>query len=519
MPATHTEIRAHPEDPNPLREGLSFQPTPDPQALVIFGGSGDLAARKLIPAMYNLQRGGLLPTCFAVAGLGRREMDDEIYRDRLRTATAEHSRAGPPDPELWKAFAQGISYVRGDFGAPEGYLDLAKRLESIEQRHATEGNRIFYLATQPSLFPEIIRLLGETGLARGTGTTRIVIEKPFGRDLDSARELNRIANSVFDESQIYRIDHYLGKETVQNVLVFRFANTIFEPVWNRQYIDHVQITVAESVGVENRGTYYEEAGALRDMLQNHMMQLLAVVAMEPPVDFGADSIRDEKVKVLRAVRPFSVADVTSNVIRAGYARGYVDGQDVPGYSEEMGVAPDSATETYVAARWFVDSWRWHGVPFFLRTGKRLPKRATEIAVQFKGVPHMLFDDANPAGVPPNVLVMRIQPDEGISITFEAKQPGPAVRVQPVRMDFGYGQGFAEESPDAYERLLMDVILGDQTLFIRRDEAEAAWTAVMPVLDAWSSADAPAIYAYDAGSWGPEAADTLIESHGARWRRL
>ncbi len=519
MSGADSDVAAPAASANPLREGLSFQLAADPQTLVIFGGSGDLAARKLVPALHNLQRNALLPGAFATVGLGRRELDDEAYRARQRDATRRYSRTGDPDPELWDSFARSLYFVRGDFGALAGYRELAVRLREIEERHGTAGNRIYYLATQPSLFPGIIRLLGESGLSHGSGTVRIVIEKPFGRDLTSARELNAIANSVFAESEIYRIDHYLGKETVQNVLVFRFANTIFEPVWNRRYIDHVQITVAESVGIEDRGTYYEEAGALRDMMQNHMMQLLAVVAMEPPVDFAADTIRDEKVKVLRALRRMSPEEVGRNVVRACYRPGFLDGQRVEGYRDENGVAPDSTTETYVSARLFLDNWRWAGVPFYLRTGKRLPKRASEIAIHFKRVPHLLFDHSNPLGVPPNVLVMRIQPDEGISVTFEAKQPGPAVRVQPVRMDFGYGQGFAEDPPDAYERLLLDVMLGDQTLFIRGDEAEASWAAVMPVLNAWETGAAPRLHNYEAGSWGPPTADAMIESDGFRWRRL
>ena len=487
--------------------------------LVIFGGSGDLAARKLVPALYNLRQSNLLPEPLAVVGLGRRELDDQSYRDRLRTATREFSRTGSPDDDSWESFERGLYFVRGDFGTLDGYEYLKERLRTVEEEHATGGNRIFYLATQPSLFPEIIRLLGESGLSRSSGTTRIVIEKPFGRDLATAHALNEISNGVFDESQIYRIDHYLGKETVQNVLVMRFANVMFEPVWNRQYVDSVQITVSEADGLEGRGTYYEEAGALRDVVQNHIMQLLAVVAMEPPVNFEADSIRDEKVKVLRALRKMTTADVMSHVVRASYGEGVIGGKAVPAYRDEEGVAPGSQTETYVAARLFVDNWRWKGVPFYLRSGKRLAKRATEIAIQFKEVPHLLFGMSNPEGVPPNVLAIRIQPDEGISITFEAKEPGPAMRVQPVNMDFGYGESFSRVSPDAYERLLLDVLLGDQTLFIRRDETEAAWGAVMPILNSWDrNGDAP-LDSYVAGSWGPRSAGDLLRDDGFRWRRF
>ena len=506
-------------DGQPARGSHEEPKTGDPHALIIFGGSGDLAARKLVPALYNLRRDGLLPERFAVVGQGRRPMDDATYRARLLEAASKYSRSGAPQRESWDAFAQSLHYLRGDSSDDEGFARLTEELPSLEKAHGTGGNRIFYLATQPSLFPEIIRRLGASGLTEGPGSCRIVIEKPFGRDLESASALHATANRVFDESQIYRIDHYLGKETVQNVLVFRFANSIFEPVWNRRYVSHVQITVAEEVGVEGRGRYYEEAGALRDIMQNHMMQLLAVVAMEPPVDFGADAIRDEKVKVLRALRRMSVADVQKHVVRASYSSGRSDGADMPAYRSEDGVAGGSLTETYIAARWFIDSWRWQGVPFYMRTGKRLAKRATEIAIQFRSVPHRLFSDSSPDGVPPNRLVMRIQPNEGISITFEAKQPGPSVRVRPVRMDFGYGQGFAEESPDAYERLLLDVMLGDQTLFIRGDEAEAAWAAVMPVLSAWRFDEGHPLHFYQAGSWGPDAADDLLASDGFRWRRL
>lgn len=501
------------------RKGGDVQERGERHALIIFGGSGDLAARKLVPALYKLRCDSLLPEQFALVGQGRRPMDDAIYRSRLLEATTKFSRAGPPESASWSSFARHLHYIRGDSGDPSEYERLGRELRRIENEHGTEGNRIFYLATQPSLFPEIIENLGASGLTRGEGTCRIVIEKPFGRDAGSAEALNAIANSVFDESQIYRIDHYLGKETVQNVLVFRFANSIFEPVWNRRYVAHVQITVAEDVGIEGRGRYYEESGAVRDMVQNHMMQLLAVVAMEPPVDFGADSIRDEKVKVLRALRHMTSKDVSENVVRGAYGSGCVDGRQIPAYRDEFGVEPDSFTETYVAGRWFVDSWRWEGVPFYLRTGKRMPKRATEIAIQFNRVPHLLFRDANPQGVPPNTLVMRIQPNEGISVTFEAKQPGPLMRVQPVRMDFGYGQGFSEESPDAYERLLLDVVHGDQTLFIRRDEAQAAWDAVMPVLNAWAVEGHCPLHVYEPGTWGPDAADEMLAADGFNWRRV
>ena len=513
------EVSAGEQPIDPLLRGVDNQAVPINQTLIIFGGSGDLAARKLIPALYNLGRDSLLPEGLAVVGLGRREMNNESYRNRLYDAVCKFSRTGPPELDIWHEFKKCLYYVRGDFGSQGGYDDLKVELADIEERHGTVGNRVFYLATQPSLFPEIIRLIGQSGLNRGSGITRIVIEKPFGRDLETASSLNGIASGVFDESQIYRIDHYLGKETVQNVLVMRFANVIFEPVWNRSFVDSVQITVAESVGLEGRGTYYEEAGALRDMVQSHIMQLLALVAMEPPIDFQADSIRDEKMKVLRSLRKFDPSDIAQHVVRASYGAGVVEGKEVRAYRDEPGVKADSETETYVAARLFIDNWRWKDVPFYVRSGKRLAKRATEIAIQFNAVPHLLFGESNPSGIPPNVLAMRIQPDEGISITFEAKQPGPAMRVQPVRMEFGYGGNFEEESSDAYERLLLDIMLGDQTLFIRRDEAESAWQAVMPILEAWGNRDAPEVATYEAGRWGPRLAGDLLRSDGFRWRRL
>lgn len=500
---------------NPLRAGMRIERTPQPCVMVIFGASGDLAMRKLLPALWALNEAEQLPAGFSTVGVSRSALSHDDFRGRLRDSIADE---GPVDDTMLDAFVQGLFYSPGDIDDPQTFARLKELLETIDRERGTSGNYIFYLATLPSFFPIIVEQLGQAGLVkRGapeTGWTRIVIEKPFGRDLASARELNQTVLGVFDESQVYRIDHYLGKETVQNILHFRFANSIWEPIWNQRYVDHVQITVAEALGVENRGPYYEEAGVLRDMLENHMLQLLTLVAMEPPVSFDADAVRDEKVKVLRGVQPFSHERVLREAVRGQYAQGWIDGERVPGYREEPRVAADSATLTYVAATFRIDTWRWSGVPFYLRSGKRLPKRATEIAVQFKPVPHMLFGNTAP-----NVLALRIQPDEGISLQFEAKVPGPTARHRPVNMDFRYGTAFATAPAEAYQRLLLDVMLGDGTLFARRDEVEAAWTLVEPLLDSWESSKPDEFPNYEAGTWGPEAADRLLENAGRRWRHI
>ncbi|HWQ14762.1 MAG TPA: glucose-6-phosphate dehydrogenase [Roseiflexaceae bacterium] len=505
---------------NPLRAGLRMHRTPPPCAVVIFGATGDLTHRKLVPALYNLHRERLLPPGFSVVGFARRAWSDDFFRTGLREDTRKYSRTGVEDG-LWDSFAEGISYVRSSFDDPAGYLALAKRLEELDERRGTGGNRLLYLSTPPESYGEIIRQIGAAGLNRSPngGWTRIIIEKPFGRDLQSARALDIEVHRVFHESQVYRIDHYLGKETVQNILVFRFANGIFEPLWSRNHVDHVQITVAESVGVEGRGNYYESAGALRDMVQNHLMQLLTLTAMEPPVGYRADAVRDEKVKVLRAIRPIAPDEVERFTVRGQYGPGSVGGQAVPGYREEPGVAPDSRSETYVALQFYVENWRWAGVPFFLRTGKRLPKRASEIAIQFKMAPTMLFDSGPLSGIEPNVLAMRIQPDEGISLRFDSKVPGQANQIRPVTMDFRYNASFGVESPEAYERLLLDAMLGDSTLFTRSDEVEASWSLITPIHQGWEDAPAPEFPNYEAGSWGPRAADEFIARIGARWRRL
>jgi glucose-6-phosphate 1-dehydrogenase len=494
---------------------------PDPAAFVLFGGTGDLAHRKVVPALFQLWRTNLLPHELSIVAIGRRPYTDEVFRGELRASLDEFSRVLPIDTAVWEAFARRIAYHRGTFGDPLLYEGLAARLDALDQERGTLGNRLFYLATQPSAFAEIIAGLGRAGLdheQHGAGWRRVVIEKPFGRDLTSAIRLNREVGKVFRESQVYRIDHYLGKETVRNILVFRFGNGIFEPIWHRRYVDHVQITVAESLGVGTRGSFYEESGASRDFLQNHLMQLLALVAMEPPATFDADALRDEKVKVLRAMEPMTAADVAANVVRGQYGPGWVAGEPVPGYREEPEVDPESETETFVAARLFVDDWRWAGVPFYLRAGKRLPKRATEIAIQFKEVPHALFKESN---IDPeaNLLALRIQPDEGILLRFAAKVPGLGLDVRSVNMDFTYGSAFSVDSPDAYETLILDALLGDAALFTRADEVEKAWGIVTPIIEAWADAPPPAFPDYDAGGWGPAAADDLLARDGRRWRRI
>jgi glucose-6-phosphate 1-dehydrogenase len=506
---------------NPLREGLRLERTPEPCAMVIFGASGDLTKRKLLPALYNLSRERLIPAGFSVVGFARHPLGDASFRQTVLEGINHFSRSRPVQPAVWDSFAQGISYLQSDYDNPDGYRELAALLARLDEERGTGGNRVFYLATPPGAYSAIIRHLGESGLAQPThpnAWARIIVEKPFGTDLPSAVALNRELAQYFREDQIYRIDHYLGKETVQNILVFRFANGIFEPIWNRRYVDHVQITVSESIGLEGRGHYYDESGALRDMVQNHLLQLLSLVAMEPPVTFDADAVRGEKVKVLHAVRPLHPADVPRVTVRGQYGPGTVGAEDVPGYREEPGVAPDSNTPTYVAWKLFLDNWRWADTPFYLRTGKRLPRRVSEIAIQFKRAPHLLFRQSA-EGLEPNVLVLRIQPNEGIALRAGAKVPGPTIQIRAINLDFLYGQSFGVEQPEAYERLLLDCMLGDSTLFTRSDEVEAAWRLLTPILDHWAAILPTDFPNYAAGTWGPEAADALIEEDGRRWRRL
>ena len=509
---------------NPLSVGLGAERRPVPFTAVIFGATGDLTKRKLAPALYNLHRDGLLPESFEILGVARQELTDDTFRENMEEAILAFSRGKVARQEA-AAFAHRFRYLTGNFDDPDTYTRLADALsgkggKGARKASAPPPSRLFYLATPPSFYPTILRGLGAAGLERedASAFSRVVVEKPFGKDLATARDLNTVVHGVFREEQVFRIDHYLGKETVQNILVFRFANGIFEPIWNRQYIDHVQVTVAESIGVEGRGGYYEEAGALRDMVQNHMLQLLTLIAMEPAVAFDADSVRNEKVKVLRAIRPMTAESVRRNVVRAQYAPGWIAGEPVPGYRQEKGVADTSTTETFVAMRLFVDNWRWAGVPFYMRTGKRLAKRSTEIAVQFKRAPHLMFSHTATPELEPKVITLRIQPDEGIVLKLGAKVPGAQVKIRSVNMDFLYDAAFASESPEAYERLLLDALLGDSTLFTRRDEVEAAWSLVTAILEAWEREAFAALPEYEAGRWGPREAHDLLERDGRHWRR-
>src|SRR5689334_1724428 len=506
---------------DPLRGGLRLERVPDPAVFVLFGSTGGLAHRKVVPALFQLWRTHLLPSEAMIVAAGRRPYTDDAFRAELKDALDKYSRVQPADKETWDDLAERIVYHRGDFNDPAMYTSLAERLDDLDEERGTRGNRLFYLATQPSAFPEIVQQLGKAGLDHEhheRGWRRVVIEKPFGHDLESAVKLNREVLKVFRERQVYRIDHYLGKETVRNLLVFRFANGIFEPIWNRRYVDHIQITVAESLGVEERGAFYEETGAARDVLQNHLLQLLSLVAMEPPATFAADALRDEKLKVLRAIAPPSRQDVAREVVRGQYDKGWVAGVPVKAYREEPEVDAQSETETFIAARFEIDDWRWSGVPFYLRTGKRLAKRASEIAIQFRDVPHRLFAEAN-TDPQPNLLAIRVQPDEGILLRFGSKVPGLGLDIRQVTMDFTYGTAFSTDAPDAYETLILDAMLGDQSLFTRADEVEAAWAIVNPIHDAWLDMPAPAFPNYAAGSWGPEDADELIQRDGRNWRRM
>ncbi|MGZ9277203.1 MAG: glucose-6-phosphate dehydrogenase [Candidatus Limnocylindrales bacterium] len=511
--------RAKPAE-NVLREGLRQERVPDPSVLVLFGATGDLAHRKVIPALFQLWRTNLLPQEFVLLAIGRREYDDEAFRAEVRKSLEEFSRVLPLDDAAWRSFSEKIRYYRCDFADPAGFDALVGALDELDTEEGTRGNHLFYLATQPSQFADIIAQLGRVGLDHehhDGGWRRVVIEKPFGHDVDSAKRLNREVGKVFRETQVYRIDHYLGKETVRNLMVFRFGNGIFEPLWNRRYVDHVQITVGESIGIENRGAFYEETGASRDVLQNHMLQLLSLVAMEPPATFRADALRDEKVKVLRAMGTRR-ADPATEIVRGQYGPGWVAATEVPGYRQEPDVDPQSETETFVAARLMIDDWRWSGVPFYVRTGKRLPKRSTEIAIQFRAVPHHLFRDTG-AEPDANLLAIRIQPDEGIMLRFGAKVPGLGLDVRSVTMDFTYGSAFSVDSPDAYETLILDALQGDASLFTRADEVEEAWSLIDPIIDAWAGMDPPTFPNYDAGSWGPPEADELLAREGRRWRRI
>jgi glucose-6-phosphate 1-dehydrogenase len=488
----------------------------EPCTVVLFGASGDLAKRKVIPAMYDLAIHKALGSKYAIVGFARTPMTDESFRTTVGEAAKTISEVGPIDPQQWSQFASNLYYSPGDYSKPDGYAALAKRLKEISDDNQLGGNRLFYISTPPEVYPDIVEQLGKAGLNKPSSPSawvRIIIEKPFGRDLASAEELNRKVLSVFDEQQVYRIDHYLGKDTVQNLLVLRFGNGIFEPLWNRNYVDHVQITNGETLGVERRGGFYETTGALRDMIQSHVLQLTSLVAVEPPASFGATAVRNEKLKVLQSIRPFNPEMMAQSVVRGQYAAGSIGGKEVPGYRQEQGVDPHSRTETFVAAKVLIDNWRWAGVPFYLRTGKRLAKRSTEIVIQFRSAPHMVFRDK---GVEPNRLILNIQPDEGISISFGAKRPGTEMNIGNVTMKFSYQEGFGEPPRSAYATLLNDCVRGDATLFDSGDNVEAAWALVDPILDIWGAAKNSYVPQYASGSWGPAESDALIERDGRHW---
>ncbi len=508
---------------NPLAEDGDSTKAIDPCIVVIFGATGDLTARKLIPALYNLARDGQLPNHFACVGFARRPKSHDDFRNEMHEAISKFSRVKPVDEDLWNTFHNQIFYHQSNFDDADGYAKLKTVLEDLDKQLGTKGNRVFYLSTQPSFFPHIIENLNKGGLIYDTQKvqdkwSRVIIEKPFGHNYQSGVELQQFTMNHLAESQIYRIDHYLGKETVQNIMVFRFANALFEAFWNNHYVEHVQITVGEEIGIGTRGAFFEEAGILRDIVQNHMMQLLSLIAMEPPVSLDANAIRDEKVKVLHALRPIDMENFSKYVVRGQYGPGFVDGESAIGYREENNVDPQSCMETFAALKLYIDNWRWAGVPFYLRAGKRLPKRATEVAIVFKEVPGILFTRGGKKNAH-NVLVLRIQPDEGISLRINTKVPGPSSPIQPVKMDFRYGSYFGLTPPEAYERLICDCILGDGTLFARGDEVLASWKWITPVLERWAETPPSDFPNYQSGTWGPKAADEMIEADGDRWRLI
>jgi glucose-6-phosphate 1-dehydrogenase len=489
---------------------------PKPSVFVIFGAGGDLVWRKLVPALYNLFLDRWLPERFAVLGVSRKVMSEADFHSHVRMGVDRFSRQGRANDEDWANFSAHISYITADPNDPNAFNDIARKLSAYDKEWNTRANHLFYLALPPSMIEPIAQGLAKAKLNRDKDRVRIVVEKPFGRDLDSARELNRALIALFEESQIFRIDHYLGKETVQNILAFRFGNTLFEPIWNRRYIDHVQVTVAESVGVERRGGYYDHAGALRDMIQNHLLQILCLVAMEAPVSFDANEVRNKKVDVLHAIRAIRPDEIHEVAVRGQYGGGWIGGQHVNGYRAEPEVSPDSTTETYAALKLFVDNWRWQGVPFYLRTGKRLPAKISEVSIHFRPVPHQTFPSSALLDCRPNRLLIAIQPEEGILLRFEVKHPGPAMYLTPVMMQFYYREAFKAASPEAYETLLLDIMRGDATLFMRADQTEAAWSIVDPILDVWEMVQPTEFPSYQAGTWGPEGAEILTARDGRSW---
>jgi glucose-6-phosphate 1-dehydrogenase len=495
---------------NPLLEGLQIKRRPEPCVLVIFGASGDLTSRKLVPALYALAFRGLLPDRFAVVGAARSKESDDEFRDRMKEAVKRHAR-DEFRQDIWDELAAGMRYCELDFADDKGEDRLTRLLHEVDEERGTQGNRVYYFAVPPSAIELLLREIAERRPTEGW--VRLIIEKPFGIDLESARKLNTMISEHFVESEVFRIDHYLGKETVQNMLALRFANGIFEPIWNRQFIDHVQIMVAESIGIEGRAAFYEQAGAMRDIFQNHLLQLVAITAMEPPIDFTADSVRNEKVKVLKSLH----TPGPKSVVRGQYGRGFIEGEEVPGYREEEGVAQDSTTETFVAAKLYVDNWRWADTPFYVRMGKRLPRRETTIAIQFKRAPHPPFEESAAEGLRPNVLLIHVQPNEGMSLAIGAKVPGQGMSIRTVHMDFLYGSAFRGGLPEAYERLVLDAMLGDATLFTRADEVEEQWALVDAIKATWQRGR-PAFPNYAAGTWGPPSADELVHRDGRSWRR-
>lgn len=490
-----------------------------PTIFVIFGGTGDLNKRKLAPALYNLFLEGYMPKQFAVIGTGRTEFTDDGYKDALKEAVNEFSRTGKADKEKWNDFEKTVHYCPTDFNTPKTFQNLKSSIETYQKQYGKETQVIYYLAVAPNFFPVIATCLKKYKLTEDEDNSRIVIEKPFGHDLESAKELNHLLSSIFTEKQIYRIDHYLGKETVQNMMAFRFANALFEPLWNRSYIDHVQISVTEQLGVGDRGGYYEGAGALRDMIQNHLLQLLCLVGMEAPTNFEADQIRDRKVDVLKAVRPFSAEDIRYGTVRGQYSKGWVEGKEVPGYRQETSVDPESNTETYAALKMHIDNWRWQGIPFYLRTGKRLNQTSSIITIQFRDVPHQIFSEGASESWQQNRLIISIQPEMSIRLQVQSKRPGLNMVLNPVDMVFDYKGTYDNDTPEAYETLLLDTMMGDQTLFMRGDQVEMAWELMMPILNAWESKKSINFPNYPADSWGPEEAEALIARDGFHWFSL